>query len=196
MTLPISRRDGDAGSAAISWGPTINARPWVTQLRNDAEMISRHCAARRIGATLACLALIVIPAACTTSSTTAQGTPSYEVKAGVVQGLGQVLVDGTGMTLYLYEPDLAGRTTCKGFCAHEWPPLTLPAKVTQPKAGRGAREAMLGTTRRPDGALQLTYAGWPLYRWRGDYEPGQALGEGDDMGLWYAISPAGTAVIR
>jgi predicted lipoprotein with Yx(FWY)xxD motif len=119
-------------------------------------------------------------------------TPDYVVSLGTVRGIGRVLVDGKGRTLYLYEPDHRGRSTCVEICAKQWPPLVLPKGVTRPEAGKGVLVRLLGTTRRPNGSLQVTYAGWPLYLWQGDSAPGQANGEGEDMGLWWAVSRTGS----
>lgn len=130
-----------------------------------------------------------------TASMPARTAPRDVVGLGKVRGLGRVLVDGEGLTLYLYGPDRDGRSTCTGVCARQWPPLVLPPGVRRAVAGRGVDAHLLGTTRRPDGRLQVTYARWPLYRWQGDDEPGQALGEEDDMGLWYAVSPRGKPVL-
>ena len=121
--------------------------------------------------------------------------PDYVVSLGTVRGLGRVLVDGKGRTLYLYRPDRRGRSTCTEICAKQWPPFVLPAGVARPEAGRGVLAHLLGTTRRPNGELQVTYARWPLYLWQGDYEAGQANGEGDDMGLWWAVSRTGSAAL-
>jgi len=117
------------------------------------------------------------------------------VRVARVAGLGPVLVSGSGLTLYAYEPDHARRTTCLGYCARLWPPLLLPAGARQPVGGAGVERRLLGILRRPDGALQVTYAGWPLYRWQGDQQPGQALGQADEMGLWDAVGPAGHPVV-
>jgi predicted lipoprotein with Yx(FWY)xxD motif len=124
-----------------------------------------------------------------------RAVPRYVVGLGQVRGLGRVLVDGEGMTLYLYRPDHDGKSTCTGICAKQWPPLVLPRGVTQAKAGRGVAAHLLGTTRRANGELQVTYARWPLYLWQGDYAAGQANGEGDDMGLWWAVSRLGKPVL-
>ena len=56
--------------------------------------------------------------------------------------------------------------------------------------GPGSEGALLGTVAR-GGTRQVTYNGWPLYLWQGDYEPGQATGQADDMGLWYVLSVTG-----
>jgi predicted lipoprotein with Yx(FWY)xxD motif len=119
------------------------------------------------------------------------GGPRYEVRARMIPGLGRVITDGQGFTLYMYVLDHRGVPRCAGLCARQWPPLVLPPGVTRPQAGPGATAALLGTVRRGDGALQETYNGWPLYLWQGDEAPGQATGQADDMGLWYTLSADG-----
>ena len=129
--------------------------------------------------------------------TTGPEGPGYMVQTKVVHGLGTVLVDGYGLTLYLFVPDGGkGRSTCFGYCATQWPPATLPAGVTTPVIGGAVERALVGTTRRGT-TLQVTYGGWPLYRWIGDTAAGQATGEGirNAGGLWYAVDTAGRAVV-
>jgi Secreted repeat of unknown function len=74
-------------------------------------------------------------------------------------------------------------------------PLVLPRGVRRPVAGPGVNAALLGTTRRAGGVLQVTYNRWPLYLWQGDVAPGQATGQGEGMGAWYAL-PVGGSVDR
>jgi predicted lipoprotein with Yx(FWY)xxD motif len=138
-----------------------------------------------------CLTCALVVTACGTPSPFA-GSPRYEIRATTIEGLGKILADGAGFTLYMYIPDHRGRSTCSGFCARSWPPLLLPAGVTRPKAGPGIDPALLGATRRADGALQVTYNKWPLYLWQGDSAPGQATGQADDMGGWYVLSVTGS----
>ena len=152
------------------------------------------------------VALALVAAACGGSRigvptgaapTTGPEGPGYMVHAQKVGDLGTVLTDGYDETLYLYVPDAAaGRSTCVLSCAAKWPPLTLPAGVATPFIGPGANASLVGTTRRADGRIQVTYAGWPLYHWVGDTEPGQATGEGirDSGGQWYVVDVAGRAV--
>jgi len=131
-------------------------------------------------------------------STTAAGpTPVYEVRTGTVPGLGKVLVDGQGFTLYLFVPDKqSGQSTCYSACAQAWPPLLLPAGTTVPPVGKGVIPSLLGTTKRSDGTTQITYNKWPLYLWVSDSEPGQATGQGLNNlgGLWYVLSPQGKEI--
>jgi predicted lipoprotein with Yx(FWY)xxD motif len=147
--------------------------------------------------------LAVVLAACGGPATTpgssrgATTAPSYEVLAGNVKGLGTVLVDGGGYTLYLFEPDdHASKSTCTDICADEWPPLLLPAGIKAARPGRGIHNGLLGTTLRADGTMQVTYNGWPLYLWPDDLSPGQATGQGLNNvgGLWYVVSPEGNAI--
>lgn len=118
------------------------------------------------------------------------GGRRVEVRAEKVPGLGRVLTDGAGFVLYAYVPDRQGRSRCFGFCAAIWPPLLVPAggRVVP---GRGADGALLGTVARGDGRRQVTYHHWPLYFYRLDHRPGEANGQGDDMGLWYVLTPRG-----
>ena len=73
----------------------------------------------------------------------------------------------------------------------------LPPGRTSPVAGPGIHAALLGTTRRTDGSLQLTYNGWPLYLWPPDRAPGKATGQAltNAGGLWYVLSPAGHPIV-
>jgi predicted lipoprotein with Yx(FWY)xxD motif len=124
--------------------------------------------------------------------------PTYEVKVGDVKGLGHVLVDGQGLTLYLFAKDRQGQPSrCYQICATQWPPLVLPAGVARPLAGPGVEAALLGTTARTDGTTQITYDGWPLYRWPPDDAPGKATGQAltNAGGLWYVLSPSGKAIV-
>jgi predicted lipoprotein with Yx(FWY)xxD motif len=108
-------------------------------------------------------------------------------------GLGRVVVDGRGRTLYLFEKDKRGRSACSGACATYWPPLHAHGK---PTAGGGARQSLLGVIRRADGTRQVTYAGHPLYRFALDTRRGQTKGEGlDDFGAgWYVLAPSGKKI--
>jgi predicted lipoprotein with Yx(FWY)xxD motif len=134
-------------------------------------------------------------AAATTTSTAPP--PVYQVHTASVKGLGTVLVDGQGFTLYLFVPDKQSNvSTCYGRCAQAWPPLALPTGVATPSAGPGAHASLLGVTHRTDGTTQVTYNKWPLYLWVSDSQPGQATGQGLNNlgGLWYVVAPEGDAV--
>jgi predicted lipoprotein with Yx(FWY)xxD motif len=107
--------------------------------------------------------------------------------------LGPVLVDRRGRTLYLFARDAHGRSACAGTCAASWPPLLASGKTL---ATRGARSKLLGTIRRRDGRLQVTYNHHALYTFVGDTRKGQVNGEEVDAfgAEWYAVSASGTRV--
>jgi len=126
----------------------------------------------------------------TSSGSGMSSTGAATVSAADVGKLGKVLVDGNGMTLYYFEKDSHGKSKCDGACAQAWPPLTTDGN---PVAKNGAMAAKLGTTKRSDGSTQVTYAGWPLYLYAGDTQPGQANGNNiDQFGAeWYALTTKG-----
>jgi predicted lipoprotein with Yx(FWY)xxD motif len=109
--------------------------------------------------------------------------------------LGTILVDGKGITLYDFPPDRGTTSVCYGACAALWPPLLTTGK---PVAGPGVRSALLGTTKRKDGKLEVTYGGHPLYYFVSDRRPGQTTGQGVNQfgGPWWVISAAGKEVHR
>ena len=116
------------------------------------------------------------------------------VKVGVASSrLGQIIVDGRGRTLYLFIKDKRGKSACAGQCAGYWPPLIASGK---PLATGGAKASLLGTTKRADGRLQVTYNRHPLYTFVKDTGKGQTNGEEIAAfgAEWYALSPAGTKV--
>jgi predicted lipoprotein with Yx(FWY)xxD motif len=108
-------------------------------------------------------------------------------------GLGRILVDGRGRTLYLFEKDKHGKSACTGQCAAFWPPLIASGK---PVATAGAKASLLGTTKRPDGRRQITYNHHPLYTFVKDARKGQTNGEAINAfgAEWYALSAAGAKV--
>jgi predicted lipoprotein with Yx(FWY)xxD motif len=117
---------------------------------------------------------------------------SAVVKVGP-SNLGRVLVDAHGKTLYIWAHDKSSKSTCNGDCAEYWPPLVTKGR---PQAIAGARSDLLGTSRRTDGRIQVTYAGHPLYYFVQDRKPGQTTGEGltGFGGRWDPVSATGTAV--
>jgi predicted lipoprotein with Yx(FWY)xxD motif len=109
--------------------------------------------------------------------------------------LGRILVDSTGRTLYLFEADVGTKSACFGACATAWPPLRTGGK---PVVRGGARAALVGTTKRSDGARQVTYNAHPLYVFIKDRKPGDVTGQGVTAfgGAWSAVSPAGNQISR
>ena len=129
------------------------------------------------------------------ASTKAAGSePAASASAAVavasVGDIGKVLVDSKGLTLYYFEKDKGGKSACYGACAGAWPPLTTSGAA---HGMSGVDAAKLGTTKRSDGAVQVTYAGWPLYTYVADTKPGED--NGTDVKAfgapWYPLHPNG-----
>lgn len=120
-----------------------------------------------------------------------EGEPT-PVSLGEAAGVGKILVDSEGMTLYYFQKDQkgSGRSKCEGACAQAWPPLTTTG---EPEATSGVKSAMLGTIERPDGTTQVTYAGWPLYTYVADQKPGEDNGTDSKAfgASWYPLHPDG-----
>jgi predicted lipoprotein with Yx(FWY)xxD motif len=114
------------------------------------------------------------------------------VSLGEAAGVGQILVDEEGMTLYYFQKDQkgSGKSKCEGACAEAWPPLVTEG---EPEAIRGVKAAMLGTIEREDGTTQVTYAGWPLYTFVEDKKPGEDNGTDSKAfgASWYPLHSNG-----
>jgi len=102
--------------------------------------------------------------------------------------VGAFLTGPNGMTLYTFAADSANTTACTGACATKWPPFVLQGTATV-KAGDGVT-GTLATFARPDGAMQVTYNGIPLYYYSGDTKAGDTNGQGL-FGKWFVASPTG-----
>jgi predicted lipoprotein with Yx(FWY)xxD motif len=112
---------------------------------------------------------------------------------------GEYLADSQGMALYMFEADTQGtgdaaaESACYGGCAEAWPPLLL---TDGEPTIEGGDPSLLGTTTRTDGAVQVTYGGWPLYTYARDQAPGDTTGQGVDAGggLWWLVAPSGEVI--
>lgn len=109
-------------------------------------------------------------------------------------GLGDVLVDAQGRTLYLFAKDTGPASTCDSSCAAFWPPVPVS---DAPRAAGGASAASLGVITGPGNSRQLSYSGHPLYYFVGDRKAGQTRGEGlNQFGAkWFVLDAAGAAVV-
>jgi predicted lipoprotein with Yx(FWY)xxD motif len=126
----------------------------------------------------------------------ASGTTSGGARVSIANSpLGRILVDSKGITLYDFVQDKGTKSTCYGACAALWPPLITKGK---PIAGHGVRASLLGTTKRKDGKLEVTYNGHPLYYFVTDRKPGQMTGQGvNQFGApWWVLSAAGKEIHR
>jgi predicted lipoprotein with Yx(FWY)xxD motif len=155
----------------------VNSRIWV-----DGRS--------RLAATIAVLATVAVLGGVGAAAATGAGAATIKTRSS---SLGRILVNGHGRTLYLFKKDRNGRSACYAQCATFWPPLLTSGK---PHAGTGAKASLLGTTKRKNGARQVTYAGHPLYRYKLDTKPGQTKGEESTQfgAKWYVLSPAGKKI--
>ena len=129
------------------------------------------------------------------SSTSAAAAVTISTKT--IPGLGPVLVNAQGRTLYTFAPDKATKVTCVGGCASVWPPVTLAAGAKAVGSG-GVKASLLGSDPDPSGGKVVTYAGWPLYAYVADTASGAHAGQALNLngGLWYVISPSGKVITK
>jgi len=129
----------------------------------------------------------------TTSPSAAPPASAATIAVATNSKLGQILVDGSGRTLYLFEADKGTSSTCYSGCAQYWPPLITNGA---PKAGAGVTASLLGTTIRTDGTTEVTYGGHPLYYVVTDHNPGDATGQGvNNFGApWDVVGPDGKQI--
>jgi predicted lipoprotein with Yx(FWY)xxD motif len=157
----------------------------------------------RIGGFLALAAVLAVLAAGCGGSGSRSGVAgarhvlsSTTVKTRRVKNLGVILVNSSGLTLYMFVRDKRKKVTCtsKG-CVTVWPPLKIK-RGHKPTAGGAARKSLLGVDRSPDGYRVVTFNRWPLYRYFLDKKPGQTTGQGVDQsgGKWYVLSPSGRVI--
>jgi predicted lipoprotein with Yx(FWY)xxD motif len=114
------------------------------------------------------------------------------VKLARVQGFGLFLTDDAGRTLYEYDKDTANTSNCSGACLQNWPAFGTQG-APQPQTGIDA--SLVGTITRPDGTMQVTYSGRPLYYFLADKNPGDVKGQGVG-GVWHVVSPRGNPMMN
>jgi predicted lipoprotein with Yx(FWY)xxD motif len=150
---------------------------------------------RRLIPSIAVLVFAACGGSTSTESNSASATPAATATVSVASNakLGQILVDGNGRTLYLFEADKSSSSTCYGACATYWPPLLTGGA---PMAGAGVMASLLGTTKRTDGTTEVTYGGHPLYYVVTDHNPGDATGQAvNNFGAaWYTVGTDGNKI--
>jgi predicted lipoprotein with Yx(FWY)xxD motif len=122
------------------------------------------------------------------------GAASVSVHSTQNTALGKILVSASGRTLYHDSLEGKNLVKCTGACAAVWPPLVIAAGA-KPAAGSGVTASMLGTVKRSDGKVQVTYGGKPLYLFSGDKKAGDVKGQGTG-GIWHALTPSGAIVTK
>ncbi|MGH2598852.1 MAG: COG4315 family predicted lipoprotein [Dehalococcoidia bacterium] len=113
----------------------------------------------------------------------AQDAPTVQVAE--IDGVGAILTDSNGMSLYVFDPDGPNESTCTDGCAEIWPPLVLDEgdPVAPPEL-----QGVLSAFTRADGRRQVAYDERPLYLYIGDEQPGDIRGDGID-GIWHLARP-------
>ena len=145
---------------------------------------------------LTALAASAVVASTAAAFALAGGAATCGAKVALAKSpLGRILVDSKGITLYDFVKDKGTTSVCYGACAALWPPLLTKGK---PVAGPGVRASLLGTTKRKDGKLEVTYNRHPLYYFVTDRKPGQTTGQGVNQfgGPWWVLSTAGKEIHR
>jgi len=137
-------------------------------------------------------------AAAPTTTAAPSSSPGTMFSTANVAGLGTVLVDGSGKTVYLLTKDGKTNVPCDDAsgCTKVWPDLPLPDGTSAAQAGTGVQASLLSTKKLSDGETYPTYGGWLMYEFSGDSGPAQGHGQGIKSfgGTWYAITPAGAPV--
>ena len=143
------------------------------------------------------LAAAGVAAAAVVTRQSSSSVASSRATAGKVTlhktAIGKILATSSGRTLYLFMADHKKKSACYGKCATFWPPLMKKGKVS---AAAGVKAKLLGTTKRKNGKLQVTYKGHPLYLFKLDKSSGQIAGQGQNFfgGKWFIVSSAGKAI--
>ena len=136
--------------------------------------------------------LVVVATGCGGAIPSSDGGPATLKLSSSADG--RFLVDRQGHSVYLFEKDEDGQSSCGGACAAVWPPLETSSA---PQAGAGVDSGALGTMKRADGDMQVTYRGHPLYYYAGDASsPGKTRGEDiEQFGAgWYLVGAKGQPV--
>lgn len=133
------------------------------------------------------------PAATATTAAPVGKNAVVDVASNAAQG--KFIVDGAGMTLYMFVPDKKSDSTCYDNCAKSWPPLlTDTGKVDAKSSDLSA--SMFGSSKRKDGTTQVTFNGWPLYYFANDKKAGDVNGQGSEFfGPWWVMAPNGSITV-
>jgi predicted lipoprotein with Yx(FWY)xxD motif len=127
------------------------------------------------------------------SARPAADSAAIDARIAVAQkpGLGPYLSGENGRSVYLFVKDRGDSSSCYDACAASWPPVVATGRPVA--ADTAVRADLLGTSKRRDGAMQVTYKGAPLYYYRDDKQPGDIKGQNKvEYGAkWYLVSPAG-----
>jgi predicted lipoprotein with Yx(FWY)xxD motif len=138
---------------------------------------------------------VTVPFASGATSKRENASKSVVISTRSVAGLGTILVNSKGKTLYMFVPDKQEKVTCFKSCATVWPPVFLPAGG-KAVAGGSAKQSLLGSDKDAAGGRVVTYNHWPLYGYLGDVKAGTAYGQDTSQsgGYWYVLSASGAVI--
>ena len=168
------------GKPAFGSGPAILT---AFVVKGTAPAVVPDTGLERISNTVKVPFTITSPAAATPPPA-ANANANATLKVTNDSKLGNLLVDATGRTVYLFEKDQGTISACTGACANTWPALRATGTLT---AGTGLDASKIASANG-----QVTYAGHPLYLYSGDGEPGDTYGA--SIPSWGAVSPTGTTI--
>jgi predicted lipoprotein with Yx(FWY)xxD motif len=198
-TVEIEGETGRSSRARLTGaGPALHEIP-IPQT-NGTPMTSRRITLVGTAAVILLAALAIVGCGSGSSSgasATAAAAKSASGQAATIgvasTGLGKILVDSKGRSLYLFKKDTGTNSACNGECATDWPPVRANGK---PTLGGGVNASLVATTTRSDGTPQVTYNGHPLYLFEGDQKRGDTNRQGSTAfgAAWYALSPSGNQI--
>jgi predicted lipoprotein with Yx(FWY)xxD motif len=168
----------------------LTAKPTATPVKSSPLMTATTAAENAsTSATTKANPTAVKPAAAkaTPAAVKPAASKPAEVKLQLAKSdkLGEILTDARGMTLYTFNNDKPGESTCVDACAKTWPPLLVAKESDQPLLGQNVT-GKVGVIERKDGTYQVTYNDMPLYYYAQDTKPGDTKGQ-EFKELWYVV---------
>ena len=192
MKISVKRLRHHSARSLFAGGVAVGAAAGVAACSSSGSAASSATSAAG-SATSAAASAASAPASAASGAAGASGA-GVTISAKSVPGVGAVLVNGQGQTLYLLTSEQNGKITCTtaNGCTQVWPEITV-ASGTTATAGSGVQSSLLGTVKDASGNLEVTYNHWPLYTFSGDAGPGVAHGQGlvSFGGTWYVLTAAG-----
>lgn len=136
---------------------------------------------------------LVPPATTEPSMDTPPASGEGVLTVGTAEEGGTYIADSAGNAVYMLEADGDGVDACIGDCLETWPPVLVTDIQPSVDLGTDLDATLLGTVERDDGTMQVTYAGFPLYRYAADTGANRTAGQGieDQWGHWYLVTPTG-----
>jgi len=177
---------------------SIKKPVWLASLLVMAALILAGCQAKQApdkaqaAVTVPTATSAPVPTVAPVASPTVALSAEAAINVAMDPKLGSILVDGKGMTLYMFTKDEPGKSNCDAACLAKWPPLLTQGS---PVLGEGVDASLLGSATLADGSKIVTYNGMPLYYWVKDMKPGDTLGQGVGS-VWYVVDPDGDPVGR